>query len=265
MRLYDAHNHLQYDCIQNQFASITEQLQSINLCKAVVNGTKPADWPQVLQLAQTHTWVIPAIGLHPWQVNDAPSTWKKEFLDTINTRAVCIGEIGLDRWIENHDLHKQLEAFCFQLNIAAEKNTPVSIHCLKAYGPLIDALDQTPQPKRGLHLHAFNGSLDSVRALLNRNAYFSVNAGMLKPNRPKVVEMIRYLPEDRLLIETDAPDFLPAKNYRTAELIDRHDSERNHPANISTAYQAVADLRQIPLQKLCQQVAANFERYFLAN
>ena len=261
--LFDAHNHLAHSALGADRTAINRSLVEIGLHTAVVNGTQPCDWPQVLELAAQSPHVLPAIGLHPWYVNSAPEDWQTEFLNALANGARAIGEVGLDCWIEGHDLELQLVAFRWQVAQAQARNLPISIHCLKAMGPLIACLPQLELPPRGFHLHAYNGSVELIPQLVERGAYFSFNTGQLKPKAKKVRQAIQAVPADRLLIETDAPDMLPPPELREFELT-TGDTVLNHPANLRQAYQAIADIRAIDFETQAAQVARNFQRFFLS-
>jgi len=256
--LYDAHCHWADDRLRRHREIIEPDLAGLDIECAVVNGTCPGDWPRVLELAEADARVLPAVGLHPWRVNDAPDDWRDRFPDMLDNGARAVGEIGLDRRVEGHDLERQRKAFDWQLAQAAERNLPVSIHCLKAAGPLLEALDENEMPRRGIHLHALNAPVEVFEQLAKLGAYFSFNAGQLKPNAKKAFDAIRAVPADRLLVETDAPDFRPRDEVREFGLPD----DLNHPANLRRGYEAVAAARGMPVDDLIDQAGTNFKRYF---
>lgn len=231
--LYDAHRH------------VGEKLDSA----CVVNGTQPNDWLAILDAAKQHAQIIPAIGLHPWRVNDAASDWQARFTQALESGAKAVGEIGLDRWIDDFDIERQEAAFSWQLEQAATHNLPVSIHCLKATAPLLRILKAQARPKRGVHLHAYSGSADQVTQFAELGAYFSFHAGQLNEKTKKAPAAVQVVPAGRLLIETDAPDTLKNSDHPTAFL--------------QRGYEQVAELRGVSLEALAKQLAINFTRYFL--
>lgn len=265
--LCDAHVHLASNALVNELSQILSTYDEIGLSQAVVVGTCPEDWAKVVEIAAKDERFTPAIGLHPWKVNEAPDDWQEQFLDFLDQGVRVIGEIGLDQWVEGHDIERQQEAFSWQLSLATEHNLPTSIHCLKAHEPLLQVLRSETLPDRGFKLHAYNGPLNTMVPLLDLGAYFSFNAGQLKPNARRVRELIKRVPDDRILIETDAPDFLPQPELREFEYVTSTAAEDsrppiNHPANIRVGYRAIADLRGSSFEKLAQTVEANFKRYF---
>ncbi len=257
--LYDAHSHLADRRLEPFQQTIIAELDRIHCTRAVVNSTAPSDWNAVLTYAQQHPFALAAIGLHPWEVNNAPADWQALFLTAVDQGATVIGEIGLDQWVKGHDIGRQQQAFRWQLAQATARNLPVSIHCLRAIGPLIETLQSVETPKRGIHLHAYNGSAESVAEFTKLGAYFSFNAGQLKPQAKTVIQAIQAVPEARLLIETDAPNMLPPKKWRSYHL---NDTAFNHPANLLAGYQAIADIRGVAIEQLAKQVETNFLRYF---
>lgn len=265
---YDAHVHLAESGLKPFLDEILNSYHRIEFKKAVIVGTSPDDWADVLELSAKDERFIPAIGLHPWKLNEAPEDWQKIFLSHLDQGIKVIGEIGLDQWIHGHDIERQQEAFIWQMAVAAERNLPTSIHCLKAHEPLLKTLRSIQLPERGFKLHAYNGPIDTLKPLLEMGAYFSCNAGQLKPNAKRAPEFIKLVPDDRLLIETDAPDFLPRSELREFEFPNSATADNrppiNHPGNIRAGYHAIAEVREQPFPELAKKIALNFERYFLS-
>lgn len=259
LKFSDAHVHLADARLKDTLPDILSAYEAIGLAHAVVVGSTPQDWSDVFELTQQDRRLVPAVGLHPWKVNDTPADWKAQFLDYLDRGVAVVGEIGLDQWIEGHDIERQIVAFTWQLAHAAVRDLPTSIHCLKAHEPLLQMLRQLRLPKRGFKLHAYNGPVDSMSPLLDLGAYFSFNAGQLKSNAKRIHELIRRVPDDRLLVETDAPNFQMPTEHREFAL---GDPELCHPANLRAGYHAIAELRGSSTEKLCGIVAENFRRYF---
>ncbi len=258
--LYDAHCHLADKRLSAFNDGIEASLEAIQCRYSVVNGTSPADWAAVLHYSRVHPRALPAIGLHPWQVNEVADGWQSAFQQALDCGVAIIGEIGLDQWIEGHDIDAQQSAFACQLLEASKRQLPVSIHCLKAIGPLMETLRAIELPERGIHLHALNIPVAAARELIEMGAYFSFNAGQLKPKAKHIFDLIAAVPEDRILIETDAPDFLPVDTHRVYQL---PNTQLNHPANLEAAYRAIAEIRQVSEDAMRNLVEKNFLRYFL--
>lgn len=276
--LYDAHNHLQDAWLTPHRDAVFTDLTRLPLCRAVVNGTGETDWPAVTELAGKHPFIMPSYGLHPWNVGNATSAWRDDLLRVLDTfPGAAIGEIGLDRWIIDRakpddarltglrraSLAEQLEAFTWQLHVAAERNLPVTIHCLDAWGPLMDALQSSPLPPRGFLLHSYGGSAELAREFAALGAYFSFNGYFLGERHTGKRDVFRSIPEGRLLAETDAPAMPLPERYRTHTLPGLADGNPlNHPANIGAVYVGLAEIRAIPIEELSRTLARNFFRLF---
>jgi Mg-dependent DNase len=228
----------------------------------VVNGSCEEDWPKVLDLARRHPEVIPSFGYHPWYVKERSPHWQKNLVKFLDEAPSAVGEIGLDRWIEDYDTPQQEEVFVWQLKLAAERNLPVSIHCLKAWGRLLEMLQAEPQPKCGFVLHSFGGPKEMIPALAELGAYFSFPGYFANERKVKQREAFRTVPADRLLIETDAPDQLLPENLSKYSLTDSSGKALNHPANLAAVYRFVAEFLEKPIEKLAEVVEENFLRVF---
>lgn len=276
--LYDAHQHFHFDPLTPHRAALVADLQAVGLCRAVVNATNEEEWPVVAALAREHRWILPSHGVHPWDCGNRSPRWLDGLRSTLLADpAAGVGEIGLDRWIVDGvrpddprlaglrvaPLDEQREVFAAQLALAAELNRPASIHCVQAFGLLLDTLKTTPRPARGFLLHGYGGPAEMVRAFADLGAYFSFNIELLQARHRSRLENFRTIPADRLLVETDAPTKPPPPTLNRYPLPPGAEGEINHPANITVAYEQLALLRGVPLAELAGAVDANFRRLFL--
>jgi TatD DNase family protein len=228
-----------------------------------VNGTREDDWEQVAALAASNRWILPSFGLHPWYVNDRMSAWREKLLAMLDAHPGCgVGEIGLDRWIEGHDPAAQAECFAWQLAVAAERNLPATIHCIRAWDGLWDVIRTQPLPARGFLIHAFAGPAEMVRGFLDRGAYFSFSPSFLAGRKGAQREIFAHLPADRILVETDAPDLPPPPERNLHPLASDDGTPLNHPMNLLVAYDALAEIRGISRDELASQATKNFARLF---
>lgn len=266
--LIDAHNHLQDEWLEPHLAEIVAMLGGVGLSRAVVNGTQESDWPAVAALARKHAWVLPSYGLHPWFAASRTPEWREKLAALLaeaitQGQAAAVGEIGLDRWKKPFDFADQQEVFLSQLELAAERNLPATIHCLEAWGPLETLLRTHPLPARGFLVHAYGGSAEMAETLAGLGAYFSFSGYFLHERKTARREVFRRLPLDRLLVETDAPGMpLPEARNRFPLPPSPEGQPVNHPGNIQAIYEALAELRGLPVETLAAHVAANFSRLF---
>jgi len=263
MEICDAHNHLHDARLLPQRAEIIAELSRLNVTRAVVNGTREGDWKAVAALAGAESFVLPSFGLHPWYAAKRRPGWLEALRGQLAAHpGAGIGEIGLDRWVQGHDLELQKEVFLAQLAIAAEENRPATIHCLKAWGALWDLIEHHPMPACGFLLHAYGGPLEMVKGFTQRGAFFSFNSYYLHERKGERREVFREIPLDRLLVETDAPDMLPPEDLNRYPLLDATGTPVNHPGNIALAYESLAEIRDVAVAELAARVAENFRRLF---
>jgi TatD DNase family protein len=260
--LYDAHNHLQDDRLKPHLEAVMASVQGQPIAKMVVNGSCEEDWPEVLALARKFPQVIPSFGYHPWYVKNRSADWQIFLLTHLNEVPAGVGEIGLDRWVKDHDDAQQEEAFAWQLRVAAERNLPASIHCLQAWGRMLEILQAGPRPECGFILHSFGGPVEMVPALAKLGAYFSLPGYFALERKGRQRETFRHVPIDRLLIETDAPDQRLPDDRNHFPLQDASGHPINHPANLRGVYEFAAELLGMPFDRLEAQVEENFRRVF---
>lgn len=242
--LIDAHNHLQDPRFDGKVGDLIKSMKKAGITACVVNGTETDDWSSVAELADRYKgYVLPSFGLHPWKVKGRADGWLetlREFLRRF--RNAGVGEIGLDRWIEGHDIEDQLIVFRAQLDLAVELGRPCTIHCLRAWGPLLKELSTRETLPRFL-MHSFGGSIETGRMLAELGAYFSFSGHFLHARKEKVVDVFRQLRKDRILVETDAPDMRPPDAYRPFEI--EGNAETNHPANLARIQERLTKLTGI--------------------
>lgn len=230
--LIDAHNHLQDSRFEDQKDVIIAEMKSVGISGCIVNGTSEHDWPQVASLAERHPrFITPSFGLHPWKIKNRSENWLSRLKGLLEKYPkAAVGECGLDRWIKEPHFEDQTEAFIAQLQLAIELQRPLTIHCLKAWGPFMEILREQKQLPKFL-LHSFGGSLEIAQELTKLGAYFSISGYFFHQRKSAQLDVFRQLPPDRLLIETDAPDMRPPDN-----LVEFPLQELNHPANLQAIH-----------------------------
>jgi TatD DNase family protein len=249
MKLVDAHNHLQDPRFGEDLPQVLREMQSEGIRHAVVNGTRESDWQSVLSLCSEHTdFLLPALGLHPWYVSSRSEVWIDDLRHGLDSATnSSIGECGLDLWKKPADLKDQLQVLQVHFDLAREMCKPLTIHCLKAWQPLLDALKRSA-PLPPFLLHSFGGPTAMLESLVKLGAYFSLSGYFLSGRKIKALRAFAQIPFDRILIESDAPDMAPP--------IDRqgryHREAYHHPADLMACVHALAELRQVPADECAE-------------
>jgi TatD DNase family protein len=197
--------------------------------------------------------VYGSVGFHP---HDA-SKLTKSLLQKIRQLAeeqhklIAIGEIGLDYHYMNSPAEIQQQAFRKQLQLAVELNLPVILHSREAETDTLNILQEFPVPSHGV-AHSFTSSIEMARTLVDMGWYLGINGIVTFKNAEDLRKVVRWLPLDRLLLETDSP-FLAPIPFR---------GKPNKPAHIPAIATFIAELREISLEELAQQTTANAQRLF---
>jgi TatD DNase family protein len=192
--------------------------------------------------------IHPALGLHPWVASEPLDS--AELAQRLrNSGAVAVGEIGLDSKVEV-SISRQLNVFNQQLDVAAALGHPVILHCRGAFDELISALEARP----GLSgvIHAFSRGPELARRFLDLGLYIGIGGAITRPSASRARRAAKMIPEDRLLLETDAPSIG----------LDGVAPEETEPAHIRNIASALAKIRAQPVDDIEAATTKNAERLF---
>jgi TatD DNase family protein len=252
MNLVDCHNHLQDTKFAADLPPVLERARAAGVRYFFCNASCPADWPDVQRLASTHSDIISFFGLHPWYVGEKSESWLAELEQLLLAIPSGIGEIGLDRWLENSDDAAQEEVFRLQLRLAQKLSRPATIHCVQAWGALCDILKKEWTAPLPFCLHAYGGSVELIEPLAEMGAFFSFAGSVLREKNERAKHALAAVSANRLLLETDAPDIVPPRAFQVVD-----SKERNEPANLAGIYKGVAQLRGITQEELAAMIYDN--------
>lgn len=192
------------------------------------------------------------LGLYPGSVDE---NWEKEvemYMERMDIRPVAIGEIGLDYHYSADSAELQKKALREQFRIAAELDLPVNIHLRDATDDFFKVLEDCRHMGLRGNLHAFSGSYETF-CRIQRYGDWSVGiGGVLTFKKSKLAEVVRQIPLDRILLETDAPYLTPVP----------HRGERNESTYIPLIAAKIAELKQIDLEEVAQVTTENANRLF---
>lgn len=200
MKFIDTHIHLQ-DYKSSSAPQIIAVAQECGVRGFVCLSARESDWTKVLELSNVYPEVVPALGLHPWYARQVSEKWSVtlERLLVQNPRAQ-VGEAGLDR-IKDNELSPQAEVFQTQIDLAKKYNRVLLIHAVKAaewlprFWPLLNGARFV--------FHSFTGARDLVKPIVEAGGYISFSQSILKIKN--AAEIVRAIPQNRLLLETDGP------------------------------------------------------------
>ncbi len=250
----DAHAHLNDQAFAEDLEPVLERARAAGVTRIVNVGYDEPTSVLALEQAARYPELAATVGLHP---HDArllrPATI--DFFDSLaaDPRVVAIGETGLDYHYMHSPPAAQREVFRLHLELSARVGLPTVIHCREAYPELAEILaERAGQPHPPWLVHCFSGDAADLEALMRLDCWFSLGGTVTFRNFGSQ-ELVRRIPADRLLLETDAPYLAPVPLR----------GRRNEPALIVHTAAAIAVMRGIGEQELAEITAANFTRLFV--
>lgn len=253
LRCLDSHLHLQDPRLAAVRDDVFDRAAAVGVVRMFCNATSEADWAEVLRLASISPAVVPFIGIHPWHAGTAGTDWDQRLASILATTRCGIGEIGLDGKCAV-TMERQEEVFVRQLQLAIRFGRPLALHCLGCWGRLLEVLEPqaTMTALPPFMIHSFSGSSETMHRLVRIGGWISFSAGLADPKRERLRRVFIETPIDRILLETDAPDQLPAALRTSATT-----PPVNEPANILPLYREAAGLRHINLQDFIHRIWNN--------
>ena len=227
-------------------AAKTQQVDHM-LCVSV----SLAEFPAMAALVQPYAQVSVSCGEHPLHQTDVLDVALLQQL-AADPRVVAVGETGLDYFYSPQTKQLQQEAFISHIEVANQLNKPLIVHTRDAKADTLAILKQYQAERCGGVLHCFTEDWETAKAALDIGFYISFSGIMTFKNADPLREVVKQVPLDRLLIETDSPYLAPVP-YR---------GKTNQPAYVSAVAAAVADLKGVSIENLAKLTSDNFYRLF---
>ncbi len=206
-----------------------------------------------ISLARQFDFVYAAVGVHPHNVIDINNNIFSALADfAAFPKVVAIGEIGLDYFYDNTPREAQKIAFAKQISMAVNLKLPIIVHDRDAHEDTMTILKNENAKITGGVLHCFSGSVEMAREVLNNNFYISVGGTVTFKNVRKLVDVVRYVPDDRLMIETDCP-YLTPEPFR---------GKRNDSSYIRYTASKIAEIKGTTVEEIARITTANAKRLF---
>lgn len=253
--LIDTHCHLDFESFDEDREAVVERALAAGVTQIVVPGLDLDNCTTILALTQKYDGVFAAVGVHP----NSSAEWQDGWIDVLRDLAqqpkvVAIGEIGLDYYWDKSPQAVQHRALALQLELAAELNLPVIIHNRDASADVIRLLSESPLVGRdnpGV-LHSFAADWETAVSALDLGYYLGFTGPVTFKKADDLREIAQKVPDDRILVETDAP-FLTPHPYR---------GKRNEPAYVAYVAEKLAEVRGVSTAVLAQQTTENAHRLF---
>lgn len=254
MQMIDTHTHLAMGDYDNCLEEILSRARMAGVNHWIAIGTNRNDSLRSLELSRSHEGLFCTLGIHPHEAGSVEEGVLKEYRQWTQSDQVCaLGEIGLDYHYDFSERPRQQQVFAEQLELAAELDMPVVIHCREAMDDCLDILREWGQEEGRVVFHCFGGGKTEAAKLLDRGYYLSFTGILTFHNAKAVVESAKYAPLERIMLETDCPYLSPEP---------RRNQRPNEPALLVHIAEKLAELRSISLAEVADNTTQNAMDFF---
>lgn len=250
MQLIDSHCHLDFSIFESDLAEVITNANINGVGQFVIPGIDCSQWQGLITFCQNNPNCHYALGIHPYFLNTYQPQDLEQLAELINkTNAIAVGECGIDSAVDNLPLQQQI--FAAQVELANQYHKPLIIHHRKSHHLILQTF-KTVKPLYGGVIHAFSGSIQDANKYLELGFKLGVGGTITYPRASKTREVIKQLPLEALLLETDSPD-MP---------INGKQGERNEPKYLPLILQQLAQIKGLSPEKVAQQLTFNTQSLF---
>ena len=250
----DSHCHLNYKGLVEDHAGVLQRARSAGVTTMLNISTRESEWYDVLATAEREADVWATVGIHPHEADAHPDIDTAKLVErAMHPRVVGIGESGLDYFYDHSDRGRQRDSFRTHIAAARMTGLPLIVHTRDAEDDTASILaeEMATGTFTGV-IHCFTASAAFARIALDLGFYISISGIVTFKNASDLQAAARDIPDDRLLIETDAPFLAPVP----------HRGKTGEPAFVADTARFLADLRGTTVEALAASTTANFQRLF---
>lgn len=259
MQIIDSHTHIDFDEFKEDRNDVIQRAHNTGVDKIIISSTVSGRWSLIKNICEQNKFrCYPAYGLHPMFMGQHKINSDYDDIDNLKewlnqNYSVAIGEIGLDFYIEEADeknKKKQIELFNAQLDVASEFKLPVIIHARKSLDIVLKHLRRFPTLQGSIH--SFSGSLQQANQLMDLGFYLSFGGPITYDRATRLHHLIKTIPLDYLLVETDSPD----------QPSSEHHAKRNEPSFIHEVIEKIAKLKNRDKESIALETTKNAIKLF---
>ena len=254
-KIFDTHAHYDDEAFDPDREAVIASLREHGIGAVVNVGANRAGTEHSLELAQKYDFFYGAAGVHPsdtmeFENGTVSISWLREIAS--QPKMLAIGEIGLDYYWDTPDRAIQKKWFLEQLALANELDKPVIIHSRDAAKDTLDLIREAGGADMSMVIHCFSYEVEMAREYLKMGHFFGIGGVSTYKNARKLKEVIRFLPLEQILLETDCPYLSPTP----------HRGKRNSSLNLEYVIHAVAELKEISEEEVIAVTWANAHRFY---
>lgn len=251
--LFDTHAHYYDPEFNNDIEDTIARARNNGVEYIITASCDVASCVENVTLTQKYDIFYAAVGIHPHDAGDQSDDVIMAIEEFASyPKVVAIGEIGLDYFYDNSPRDRQKEWFAKQISLARKLKLPVIVHDRDAHEDTLSILKSENAKDAGGVLHCFSGSVEMARQVLDLGFMISVAGPVTFKNAKKLPEVVKFIPDDMLLIETDSP-YLTPEPYR---------GTRNESAYVRLVAEKIAEIKDRPIEYIEQTTTANAMRLF---
>lgn len=251
--LFDTHAHYDDDKFNEDRHDVIMRAHESGVAYILNAASNMASAAESITLADTYAFMYAAVGVHPHNVDEMnEETISSIAKMALKPRVVAIGEIGLDYYYDTQPRDIQKYWFSRQIDLARELKLPVIVHDRDAHEDALNIIKAHDAKAVGGVFHCFTGSVEMAKDLINNNFYISIGGPVTFKNARKTIEVVKCIPDDRLLIETDCP-------YLTPE---PHRGKRNDSGYVRLIAEKIAEIKGIAFEKVAEITTKNAKVLF---
>jgi len=254
VKLIDSHCHLNYEGLVERQDEVLSAARGRGVAGFLNISTRQREWADIIGVAERNVDVWASVGVHPHEADAHPDLGASALVDAAaNPRVIAIGECGLDYFYDKSDRNAQRERFEAHIDAARETGLPLVVHTRDAEQDTAEILGKAVR-QGGVTgvLHCFTGSAELARKGLDLGFFISLSGIVTFKNAQDLQATAKWLPKDRMLVETDSPFLAPVP----------HRGQKCEPAFVADTAAFVAELRGEAAEQLAETTTANFFRLF---
>lgn len=246
--IFDTHAHYDDEAFNQDLEEVLKKVQTAGVTRILNCSSNIESCQKTLELVKKYDFIYGAIGVHPQDAGEVSSNLNKIGDMLSNNKIKAVGEIGLDYYYEGYDRDLQIRAFREQMDIAKQLGLPVVIHDRDAHEDTLKVIKEF----KGAHgvLHCYSGSLEFAREVLKQDFYLGFTGVVTFKNAKKTVEVVREIPIEKMLIETDCPYMAPTP----------HRGDRNDSSYLTHIIEKIAEIREVDKEYITSTTYENGNR-----
>ena len=256
MKIFETHAHYDDEAFDKDREDILSQMKKSGIDKIVNIGASIESSKYTVSLAEKYDFIYGAVGVHPSETDGMTEDDIKLIRDmTKHDKVKAIGEIGLDYHYDGTDRDNQKKWFIRQLELARELKLPVVIHSRDAAQDTIDIMKSEDAASIGGVVHCYSYSREIAKTFLNMGFYFGIGGVITFKNGKKLKETVKYLPIDKIVLETDSPYLAP----------EPHRGHRNSSLYLPYVVSEIAGIKDISEEEVAEITYKNAMNLYRMN